>query len=176
MRFHWKMIGLPCLMHIHDNEILLVKFPTVCLEFNGIKYCGCRLCNVLHTLLLTMVWKWYSLKPCSHCPGVLPGSSTQFVAGAADRGEPGRIVNELGCVHTFPHCYGQTRFGGKCDHGRSRLCYGLRRCFPGVAPEALRCVPVRSETPRLCPGHRRRAPVSLRRVMEVGRQNPVVTR
>jgi len=35
-------IGLPCLMHKHENEILLVKFPTVCMECNGIKYCGCR--------------------------------------------------------------------------------------------------------------------------------------
>jgi len=33
-------IGLPCLMHIHENEILLAKFPTVCMECNGIKYCG----------------------------------------------------------------------------------------------------------------------------------------
>jgi len=41
MRFHWKMFGLPCLMHIYENEILLV-FPTVCMECNGIKYCGCR--------------------------------------------------------------------------------------------------------------------------------------
>jgi len=42
MQFHWKKIGLPCLMHIHDTEILLVKFPMVCMECNGIKYSGCR--------------------------------------------------------------------------------------------------------------------------------------
>jgi len=41
MRFHWKKIGLLCLLHIHENEILLVKFPTVSMDCNGIKYCGC---------------------------------------------------------------------------------------------------------------------------------------
>ena len=51
----------------------------------------------------------------------------------------------------------QTRFGEKSEHGVSRLCYGLRRCIPGVSPAALRCVPVR-------------------RVTEVGRQSPGVTR
>jgi len=29
MRFHWNNIGLGCLMYIHENEILLVKFPAV---------------------------------------------------------------------------------------------------------------------------------------------------
>jgi len=43
-------------------------------------------------------------------------------------------------------------------HGLSRLCYGLRQYIPGVAPEVLPCVPVRSDTPRLCPGHRRQSP------------------
>jgi len=27
---------------------------------------------------------------------------------------------------------GQTQFGAKSDHGLSQLCYGLRRCIPGV--------------------------------------------
>ena len=44
MRFHWKKIGLDCLMHNHENEILLSKYPTVCMRCNGIKYCGCRRC------------------------------------------------------------------------------------------------------------------------------------
>jgi len=47
----------------------------------------------------------------------------------------------------------QTRFGAKSDHALSRLCYGLRRYIPGVAPVALRCVLVRPDKPRLCPGH-----------------------
>jgi len=34
-------------MHIHENEILLVKFP-ICIECNGIKYCGCQ----------RYVWVW----------------------------------------------------------------------------------------------------------------------
>ena len=29
-------------MHIHENEILLVKFSAVCLVCNGIKHCGFR--------------------------------------------------------------------------------------------------------------------------------------
>jgi len=52
----------------------------------------------------------------------------------------------------------QTRFGAKSDHGLYRLCYGLRRYIPGVAPEALRCVPMRPDTPRVCPGYRRQSP------------------
>ena len=52
----------------------------------------------------------------------------------------------------------QTRFLAKSDHGPSRLCYGLRRYVPGVAPEVLRCVPLRPNTPRLCPGQRRQSP------------------
>ena len=77
---------------------------------------------------------WF--KPCSHCPC-----------------EPGRIVKEV--LSYIPgNDTDQTRFGAKSDHGLSRLCYGLRRCIPGVAPEVLRCVPVRPDTPRLCPGHR----------------------
>jgi len=45
MRFHWKKTGLPCLMHIHENEILPVKLPTVCMECNEKKYCGCWRCE-----------------------------------------------------------------------------------------------------------------------------------
>jgi len=52
----------------------------------------------------------------------------------------------------------QIRFGAKSDHGLSLLCYGLRQFITGVAPGALRCVPVRPGTPRLCPGHRRQSP------------------
>jgi len=52
----------------------------------------------------------------------------------------------------------QTRFGAKSDYGLSRLCYGLRRCIPGVALETLRYVPVRPDRPRLCRGHRRQRP------------------
>jgi len=33
----------------------------------------------------------------------------------------------------------QTRFKANIDHGMSRLCYGLRRYSPGIAPVALRC-------------------------------------
>jgi len=32
MQFRWKKIGLPCLMDIHENEILRVKLPTICME------------------------------------------------------------------------------------------------------------------------------------------------
>jgi len=52
----------------------------------------------------------------------------------------------------------QIQCGAKNDHCLFRLRYGLRRCIPGVAPEALRCGPVRPDTPRLYPGHRRQSP------------------
>jgi len=50
------------------------------------------------------------------------------------------------------------RFGAQIDHGMSRQCYGLRRCISCVAPEALRCVPVRPDTSRFSPGYRRQSP------------------
>jgi len=52
----------------------------------------------------------------------------------------------------------QTRFVAKSDHCLFRLCYGLRRYIPGVAPESLRCASVRPYTPRLCPVYRRQSP------------------
>ena len=53
MRFHWKKIGLPCLIHIHENDILPVKFPTACMECNRKKFCGCRLCMKPYLLRLS---------------------------------------------------------------------------------------------------------------------------
>jgi len=97
------------------------------------------------------------LKPRPHCPGERPGAPRQYAAGG------------LGLTGTNPEgtrvrsyipgsATDHTRFGAKRDHALSRLCYGLRRYIPGVSPEALRCVPVRPDTPRLCPGHRRHSP------------------
>ena len=37
-------IGRRLVMHISKNEIFRVKFPTVCMKCNRIKYCGCRWC------------------------------------------------------------------------------------------------------------------------------------
>jgi len=34
MRFHWENIGLSCIMHIHEIEIVPVKLPTVRIECN----------------------------------------------------------------------------------------------------------------------------------------------
>jgi len=34
-------------LHIHENEMLPVKLPTVRMECNGRKYCGCRRCNFI---------------------------------------------------------------------------------------------------------------------------------
>jgi len=83
--------------------------------------------------------------------------SRQFVAGG-----PGRIGTNREGIRVRLYIPGsateQIRFGAKSDHGLYWLCYGLRQFIPGVAPEALRCVPVRSDTPRLCPGHRRQSP------------------
>jgi len=56
MRFHWNNIGLTCLMHIHENEILLVKCPTVCME-----------CKTPVTLRRTCC-----------CAGSTPGKSDNF--------------------------------------------------------------------------------------------------
>jgi len=52
IQFHWKKIGLPCLINIHENDILPVKLPTVCMECNGRKYCGCGRC------LTWVKWCW----------------------------------------------------------------------------------------------------------------------
>jgi len=97
------------------------------------------------------------LKPRSHCPGVRPGASRQFVAGG-----PGRTWTNREGIRVRSYIPGSatdnTRSGAKSDHGLSRLCYGLRRFIPGVAPGELRCVPVRPDTPRLYSGHRRGRP------------------
>jgi len=99
----------------------------------------------------------FSIKPLSHCPGVRPGASRQFVAGG-----PGRSGTNREGIRVRSYIPGsateQIRFGAKSDHGLSWLCYGLRQFITGVAPEALRYVPVRPDTPRLCPGHRRQSP------------------
>jgi len=92
-------------------------------------------------------------KPRPHCPGVRPGGSWQFVAGG-----PGRTGTNLKGIRVRSYipdrATDQTRFGANID----RVCYGLRRRIPGVAPEALRCVPVRPNTPRLCPRHQKQCP------------------
>jgi len=99
----------------------------------------------------------FSIKPLSHCPGVRPGASRQFVAGG-----PGRTGTNHEEIRVRSYISGsateQIRFGTKSDFGLSWLCYGLRQFITGVAPEALRCVPVRPDTPRLYPGHRRQIP------------------
>ena len=111
-----------------------------------------------------MYFCWYNLKPRLHCPGV----SRQFVVGGL--GGTGMNCEEIRVRLYIPgSAKDQTWFGAKSDHGLSRLCYGLRRCIPGVASEALRCVPVRPHTHGSAPGIGGRAPVSLRRVTEVGR-------
>jgi len=88
---------------------------------------------------------------------VRPGAPRQYAPGG-----PGRTGTNREGTRVRSYIPGsatdQTRFGAKSDHGLSRLCYGLRRYIPGVAPEALRCVPVRPDTPWLCPGHRRQSP------------------
>jgi len=95
-------------------------------------------------------------KPRSHWPGVRPSASRQFVAGRPGRTETNRdgfrVRSYIPGIATE-----QTRFGAKSDHGLSWLCYGLRQFITGVAPVALRGVPVRPDTPRHCPGHRRQS-------------------
>jgi len=97
------------------------------------------------------------VKPRSHSPGVRPGASRQFVAGG-----PGLSGANREDIRVRSYIHGsttdQTKFGAKSDHDLSRLCYGLRRYIPDVAPEVLRCVPERLDKPRLWPGHRRQSP------------------
>jgi len=99
----------------------------------------------------------FSAKPRSHFPSVRPGASRQFVASG-----PGRNGTNREGIRVRSYIPGsateQTRFGAKSDHGLSWLCYGLRQFIIGVAPEALQCVTVRPDTPRLCPGYRRQSP------------------
>ena len=42
-------------LHIHENEILPVKLPMVCMECNGRKYCGCRQCSFIVLSWMTKV-------------------------------------------------------------------------------------------------------------------------
>jgi len=55
MWFHWKKIGLPCLINIHENNILPVKLPTVCMECNERKYCGCSQYEACREIFALMV-------------------------------------------------------------------------------------------------------------------------
>jgi len=80
---------------------------------------------------------------------ILPGRT------GANRDESWR--NSSAFIHSRQR-YGPDPVWGKMDHGPSRLCYGFRRFISGVAPKALRCVPVRPDTQWLCPGHRRQSP------------------
>jgi len=111
----------------------------------------------LHTTLATATGSITTLKPRLHSPSVRPDASRQFVAGELGRPETNR---EGIWVRSYipGSATDQTRFVTKCDHGLSRLYYGLRRYIPVLAPEALPCVPVHPDTPRLCPGHRRQSP------------------
>ena len=127
--------------------------------------------NVIETPTCILYVMLFSIKPLSHCPGVRPGASRQFVAGG-----PGRTGTNREEIRVRSYIPGsateQIRFGAKRDHGLSWLCYGLRKFITDVAPEALRCVPVRPDTPRPAPGIGDRAPASLRQVPEVRRQSP----
>jgi len=114
----------------------------------------------------------FSIKPLSHCPGVRPGASRQFVAGG-----PGQNGTNREGIRVRSYIPGsateQIPFGAKSDHGLSWLCYGLRQFITGVAPEALRCVLIHHGS---APGIGDRAPASQRRVPEVRRQSPGVAR
>ena len=111
-------------------------------------------------------------KPRLHCPGTRPGSLKP-----ADQGEPGRILNEFECVHTFPSVRrARPGLGQKVI----TLCPGYATACDSAFPvqprrhySVFRCVPIHHDSASGIGG---RAQVSLRRGMEVGRQNPGVTR
>ena len=80
----------------------------------------------------------FHVKPHSHCPGVRPGVSRQFVAGGP--GWTGMNRDEIWVRSYIPgSAADQNWFGAKSDHGLSRLCYCLRWYIPGVSPEATVC-------------------------------------
>jgi len=109
------------------------------------------------------------LKPRLHCPGVRSGACRQFVARGL--GRTGTNREEIRLRSYIPgSTTDQTRFGAKSDQGLSRLCYGLRRCNPGVAPK------VRPDTPRLYLVYRRHGPGATTISHRVARQSPGVTR
>jgi len=69
-----------------------------------------------------------TVKPRSHCPDVSSGASRQFAA--VGPGRTGTNQEGVGVRSYIPGgATDQARFGAKIDHGLSRLCYGLRRCF-----------------------------------------------
>ena len=85
----------------------------------------------------------------AHCYGVRPGASRQSVAGGPGRTRTNR--EEIKVRSYIPgSATDQTHFGAKRDPGIATIC-------ASAFPEVLRCVPVRSDTPRLCPGHRRQS-------------------
>ena len=94
---------------------------------------------------------WFTLSLCT--PRCVPAVCSRRTG--ANRDESRR---NLSAFIYSRQCYGTDPVWAKIDHGLFRLCYGLRRCIPGVAPEAQRCVPVRPDTPRLFLGNRRQSP------------------
>jgi len=71
------------------------------------------------------------IKPLSHCPGIRPGASRHFAAGGPERNGTNR--DGIRVRSYIPgSATDQARFGAQIDQGMSRLCYGLRRCIPGV--------------------------------------------
>ena len=96
---------------------------------------GSALTHLLNYLMNLIVVHLFKSR--SHCTGLRTGAFRQFVAGG-----PGQTwTNREGIrVRSYipDSATDQTRFGAKSDHGLYWLCYVLRRCIPGVAPEALR--------------------------------------
>jgi len=95
----------------------------------------------------------------------------------ADRGEPGRIGTEFECVHIFPAVL-RTRPG--LGHKFITVCPGDATVCDGAFPVEIRRRYGVSRRVTIhhgsAPGTGGRAPVSLRRVTEVGRQSPGVSR
>jgi len=141
--------------YCHKYEIYWISFynPNFFL-------CSCYVwlynCTYDKTYHLKQIYNWYqnklSLVHTVHTPRCVPAVCSRRTG--PNRDDWWRNSS------AFIQCSApdQTRFGEKSDHGLSLLCYGLRRYIPVVAPGALRCVLVRPDSPRLCPGHRRHNP------------------
>jgi len=93
------------------------------------------------------------LKPRSHCPGECPAVCSQWTG--ANQDELWR--NSSAFIHSW-QCYGPDPVWGKKWSRSVLVMLQFATVHSRCRPEALRCVQVRPDTPRLCPGHRRQSP------------------
>jgi len=136
------------LKHRHQHYILYCseKYRTVKYKFIS----PWSIHKYSYFVCYAIFWKAsFTLSRCT--PRCLPAICSQWTG--ANRNES--WMNSSAFIHSRQR-YGTDPVWGK-KWPRPVLVM-LRQFITGVAPEALRCITVRPDTPRLCPGHRRQSP------------------